>query len=373
MLCSALGGVAFCSSYCDRQFDQEMSSFWKSAGSGSQPSVPVTAPAWWPRSNDGKKTPVTHLFRSMRPDLDDLVLKEHSARKLASDSDEMRVQVLRSVASGSEHRSPFLHASLSLTSAHTWMMLGRSNREEDPQRQLMARIDIWSWYQSGEMAADQIIDLSNMVSCHRFFTKAPDDYGEWFADNFSEIRRAYSSKEVLLKWRGSVPLQYIDVVEEYNGSFLAKLSDLVGKTDEKSVQQPAIAGSQPSSSIAAAGSQPSSRASSSSDSNSNPKAAKCAKTQGSVEKPKLSAIAQDMRDRIISSVLPQSPPAPKSARQCALYSKPGWLALPQHIEYLHHFGSVGRFPFNTMAEIGVGLHRIRVRVVSMSRVVQLAC
>ena len=46
-------------------------------GSGSQPRVPE--PTWWPRLNN---KPVTHVYRIMRPDMDDLQVEMETLEKM---------------------------------------------------------------------------------------------------------------------------------------------------------------------------------------------------------------------------------------------------------------------------------------------------
>ena len=47
-------------------------------GSGSQPRVPV--PTWWPRLNN---KPVTHVYRTMRPDMDDMQVEMETLEKIS--------------------------------------------------------------------------------------------------------------------------------------------------------------------------------------------------------------------------------------------------------------------------------------------------
>ena len=98
----------------------------------------------------------------MRPDMDDLKFVKHRAMDFAPDSDELRVEVLRAIGHGSKERSPFLHTSTSLIKAHRWAQLAHVERQEEARSQVMVRIDVWAWYQSGKMAEDMMVDLSTL-------------------------------------------------------------------------------------------------------------------------------------------------------------------------------------------------------------------
>ena len=121
----------------------------------------IAAPDWWPCMDYKPKTPITHLYRSMRVDGNDLVDIFSSVREFAKDSDNLCIAVIRAVARGSQERSPFLHASTSISAAHRFSLLGHAIRSEEAHSQVFVKIDIWSWYQSGTLTRDMIIDLSS--------------------------------------------------------------------------------------------------------------------------------------------------------------------------------------------------------------------
>ena len=102
--------------------------------------------------------PISHVFRAMRPDMDDLIDLPHKAHSLHHASDEMREAVLYAVGFGSKNRSPFLHSSMTLSAASRWASMGQTNRQEKPFSHVMVKIDLWSWYQSGKNAGGR---------CHR--------------------------------------------------------------------------------------------------------------------------------------------------------------------------------------------------------------
>ena len=250
--------------------------------------------------------------------MDDCVWKWHNAHSLAPDSDEMRVEVLNAVAFGSQprFRSPFLHTSLSLQNARSWMVLGRENRGEDPKQQMMAKIDLWAWYQAGGLTEDMVIDLSAQPRQAAFFGKPPGEFGEWFEDNFHHIRKAGVAKEILIKWRGAVPIQYFEIVDDCNSSHIGWLKDMLS-TVETVMMWPATCGSEQISSTD--GSQPSSSQSvsyaSAVKSGAPERKARPFRPPAPVaapdSKPALSPIAQDMADRVREACGKAAPPPPK--------------------------------------------------------------
>ena len=145
-------------------------------GSGSQPSL--LPPEWWPKVN---KKPVTHVYRIMRVDMDDIQFCSETFRDVARmkrDSKEFISETLRAVAKGCNYRTPFLHASLSLTAAHEWgVMAMESGLKWDPTYETLAvRIDIWAWYQSGEVPEQGIIDLPSLAQQRLFIKYQTHDY-----------------------------------------------------------------------------------------------------------------------------------------------------------------------------------------------------
>jgi hypothetical protein len=127
----------------------------------------ICAPLWWPFNG---KTPISYLYRSMRVDWDDLVDRYGPEREYASDDYRLRSLVIRAVAKGSSVRSPFLHASTSISAAHRYSLMGQACRSEEADRQVFVRIDIWSWSQSGTLTRDMIIDLST-IKAQKVFSR----------------------------------------------------------------------------------------------------------------------------------------------------------------------------------------------------------
>ena len=120
---------------------------------GSQPSLP----AWWPIYNN---KPCQYLYRTMRPDGDDLRFEPHRAHSMTIDSDELRVEVLRSVAFGSQERSPFVHFSKSMVAPHRFSGMARANRNEEAHSQVFVRLDIMKMFLRGVLTETQLLDMS---------------------------------------------------------------------------------------------------------------------------------------------------------------------------------------------------------------------
>ena len=190
-------------------------------GSGSQPRVPV--PTWWPRLNN---KPVTHVYCTMRHDMDDMVCEMETLEKMMGyerGSNIFISETLKAVRDGSCYRSPFLHTSLSLDKIRWYMRLTHDA--------LAAQIDIMAWYQSGDMPEGAIIDLSAPGPQRKFVLGSSGLLGfesPTIADTDVQevIRFTRLAKEVLLCWRGMVPSKYFEVINVFNGEVLGKLDDV---------------------------------------------------------------------------------------------------------------------------------------------------
>ena len=76
---------------------------------------PLIIPAWWPLDDQGHA--VRWVFRTMRPDIDDLRHESHHVHTLDIRSKEFAEVAVHSVTKGSSKRSPFLHVSLTFEGA----------------------------------------------------------------------------------------------------------------------------------------------------------------------------------------------------------------------------------------------------------------
>ena len=78
---------------------------------------------------------------------------------------------------------------------------------------LIVRLYLWLWFSEEALSQDRIIDLSTLKAQREFFKKGPDGYGAWVDQNFHELPKALTAKEVLIKWRGQIPLKYSAVTK----------------------------------------------------------------------------------------------------------------------------------------------------------------
>ena len=194
----------------------------KSSASGSQPmgtswaplSPKACLPEHWPADRKGQ--PIKTVFRAMRSDFADLKWEYHPAMGLPHDSDKMRNFVCVAVVHGSNERSPFFHTSKSMNKSRKYAKMGEINRGE--QKQMFCKIDIFKMLCDGVLKAGDVIDLSNHKALTKFFNKRPEQYGTWFEANFQQCCKwATEAEEVVIKWRGCIPLQYFSVVDDITG------------------------------------------------------------------------------------------------------------------------------------------------------------
>ena len=189
-------------------------------GPGSQPTPEL--PTWWPKEADGR-TPARYLYRSMRADGTDLNHLAHDAQTCHHDSDAMRVHVCQAVVEGSRVRSPFLHASLSFHGACRFKALGIANRGESDT--ILVRLDLRKLYEVQALSQQSFISLVSLPAIKAFFTKSQEGYGEYVRDNFTHmIKLATNSKEILLKWRGTIPTCAFEVASLLSSYHLSAMA-----------------------------------------------------------------------------------------------------------------------------------------------------
>ena len=163
----------------------------------------------------------------MQIGLEDATCKTpHEASQLDAEDDRMKPVVVQAVVEGSHMTSPFLHGSTSIDGARKYRAMGESVRNEKDH--VFVRIDLNRLIETKELSASDVIDMSDHHAIKKFFTKPLDEYGTYVVENFSHAHKlATSSKEILIKWRGSIPLEAFEVVNEYNGSPKGWLMDLL--------------------------------------------------------------------------------------------------------------------------------------------------
>ncbi len=113
-------------------------------------------------------------------------------------------------AKGSKHRSPFLHVSTTFHGAQRFRLMGMARRGESTKTK-MVRIDLLKLHVEGALSQHDLIDLSTSKAQHAFFRKGRDGYGDYVESNFKSLDLALNSKEVFLKWRGTIPTSAMQV------------------------------------------------------------------------------------------------------------------------------------------------------------------
>ena len=177
------------------------------------------------------------LYRAMRTDCKDLGLSTMDPPNPSPD--DLRALVVKCVTRGSTMPSDFLHCSWSLQEAKQWHEKARvdSQRHEDKSKQYLVCVDLFDWYniakQMGEDMIDDVIDISSDSKQKLFFSKGMDGYRDagksigfgsasyWEHQWDLCMRQASAAQEVLLKWRGFVPVSVMSVVDE-NGKTISK-------------------------------------------------------------------------------------------------------------------------------------------------------
>ena len=176
----------------------------------------------------------------------DLKCRWEDCMRCPSDSCELRKAVLDAVLHGSKKRTPFWHTSTSLASSYRWLSMagyvehsattGSQPSGPRPER-VGIRIDIWAWYQSGQMPDEALVDLSTKPAQKRFFTREWDEYGHDVDSANQALSFSDKTREVLIKWRGAVPLQCCEVINMMSGQVVGKLEDMLAHVQKEGVAQ----------------------------------------------------------------------------------------------------------------------------------------
>ena len=203
------------------------------APSSSSDNRVVPVPPWWPYSGQGRtKAPLTYVYRAMSVDhfseFEDQPSEwRRTVRSMDADSVEFRLIVIDCLANASHwanlygEGSPFFHTSKSLTGCRRWHAHGREVRHELPRDQIVVRINIWDWYQSMVAAGNTeqlVIDVSNDHLQGEFFFCQGKNVGDHdffgvMGEYVKASRQAETAKEVLLKWRGTIPIRFFEVLD----------------------------------------------------------------------------------------------------------------------------------------------------------------
>ena len=201
--------------------------FNPSGSGGSQPrTTTVWTPPWWPKDGQGKN--VGKLYRVMRSDLKDLFPDRYREKCVCTNAvEDPRLPrcVVDAVNTGSRTTSPFLHATTSFKSMWQWLQLGK--HRNDAEWPPCVEIDIWGWFQSGDMPENAIIDLSTRKAQMKFFGADYEKHGIDQSELMELMGHADRAREVLIKWRGEVPQKFMTLVDSTNGMPLGPYMELV--------------------------------------------------------------------------------------------------------------------------------------------------
>jgi len=176
----------------------------------------------------GTHKPLDELFRSMRPDFKDVVPGNWASTMPGHYTSAFKEVVVQAVEEGSGFTSPFWHCSSDPWKARSWMKMAEDRNLQRCGAGYMVRIRIWDWWCSGTMDEDAMVDLSSYQLAMKFINSAPKRQN--VSDNQNELDKSLGRREILLKWRGDVPIQWIDVVADHNGTAIMTLKEFLDRT-----------------------------------------------------------------------------------------------------------------------------------------------
>ena len=186
--------------------------------------------SWWPKIGEGKQSRhCTHLYRVLRPDMKDM---NRVARRNMDKWEDLARLIVKGLGYGSKENvtSAFWHCSKSQGVAANWQARAGSWGNEGPPPgfgNIAIKLDIWQWFADGEMPPGAIIDLSDGPAQKRFFNKPDEEFS--MSNSFFRVamENATKQKEVLVCWRGEVPLKYCTVVDLNSGIEVGPLQPLL--------------------------------------------------------------------------------------------------------------------------------------------------
>ena len=84
---------------------------------------------------------------------------------------------------------------------------------------MMVKINIRDRWLQGEMEENGMIDVSSPKAWGRVVNEDLENYGEFLRQTFKEdVEVTRIAKEVIIKWRGQVPPQLMEVLNNANGN-----------------------------------------------------------------------------------------------------------------------------------------------------------
>ena len=169
------------------------------------------------------------LFRSMRPDISDMQINLFEWLHHHNCMDPRKL-VLEAIAHGSDQRSPFLHTSKSFDIVQKYY-----RKSQGVAAGLcIVKIDLAKWHEQltdfpcdGWTPQKMCIDMSSKEKQDDFFkTCDPTAFGG-NQDDLRYLHNAMKDKEVLIKWRGCVPISIMSVVDPTDGTVVEPFLDFI--------------------------------------------------------------------------------------------------------------------------------------------------
>lgn len=174
-------------------------------------------PALWPHTGQGNKTqPVQYVYRIMQQSGHDLEDIDHEIRSM--NAKDFRRDALWWIAHGSDKdvRSPLWHCSTTLKAANA-LKFGSSI--PSTKQGIAIRIDVKRWFMEGQMPKECVIDVSTQKAQQAFF--GPNVQCDPCGCDQETVSRglgfSIERAEVLIKWRGTVPPEFCEVVDLSTG------------------------------------------------------------------------------------------------------------------------------------------------------------
>ena len=179
-------------------------------------------PKLWPHTGEGRnRRPVKWVYRIMQQSCYDQQDIDHKIRSM--NAKDFRSHALWWIAHGSEddQRSPFWHATTTLTAANR---LKFSSTRPAACQGIAIRIDVERWYQEGYMPNECVIDVSTTKAQLAFFGPDPWESYDYDRDTVNRgLAFSIDRDEVLIKWRGTVPPEFCEVVNLTTGEDICPL------------------------------------------------------------------------------------------------------------------------------------------------------
>lgn len=169
---------------------------------------------WWPLGAHDK--PLKSIFRAVTIDLEEFDLEEeHPARDCVTPEDLMP-HICYAINRGSNERSPFAHFSTSFDLCRTYL--------DD----MVIECNLVQMYYAGALSQHTVIDLSTERHWRKLFGGSQDRFGDEVSSEMSKaIHFSTKKREVLVKWRGTLPIECMTVLNPETGRVVGSLREIL--------------------------------------------------------------------------------------------------------------------------------------------------